>query len=110
MSRPCPDCADRHIAVCRCDQVTCMVCEERWVHVDEAICCAVPGCKNTEICAHDFQCYELIEEQPVCSPCMNALDSQSRIWAVVRRVKTRRGLNPPATDLDPCREMHEARS
>ena len=105
---PCPDCADRHIAVCHCDQFQCQVCEERWVHVDDAICCAVPCCKNDLIC-EGGTCFELIEGQPVCRDCMNALDSEWRILSVRRRVQTRRGLNPPATDLDPCREMHDSR-
>ena len=88
--------------------LTCMVCDERPVSEADAICCMVPGCDNHQIC-EGGSCYTLIEDEPVCKHCQRALDSQHRIWAVRRRVLQRRGLNPPATDLDPCREIHEAR-
>ena len=96
------------------------------MHAEDAICCAVPGCDNDLICV-SLECSELIEGQPVCRDCMNAMDSEWRIWSVRRRVLTRRqmarrpsalpGISSEdlraeakaATDLDPCREMHDSR-
>ncbi len=80
--QPCPECRDHNRSVCLCDHVLCMVCEDRYEHADKVVACAVPGCPNDEICAHDFQCFELVHGLPFCNACRNSLDVGWRLLAV----------------------------
>ena len=65
----CPDCRERHLAVCRCDHRLCKVCDERWVHIDDAESCST--CDKVDICE---KCFELVVEKVVCTDCQNAIE------------------------------------